>query len=70
MMSEEPVAEAIIPQGHVSGAEAFAMATREPPPQPSEGWGRRFASRRAVEEPPPPPAAEAYAPEAGLEPDC
>ena len=71
MMSEEPVAEAItIPQGHVSGAEAFAMATREPPPQPSEGWGRRFASLRAVEEPPPPPAAEAYAPEAEFEPEC
>ena len=69
MMSEEPVAEAIIPQGHVSGAEAFAMATREPPPQPSEGWGRRFASLRAVEEPPPPPAAEAYAPEAEFEPE-
>ena len=69
MMSEEPVAEAL-PQGHVSGAEAFAMATREPPPQPSEGWGRRFASRRAVEEPPPPPAAEAYAPEAEFEPEC
>ena len=77
MMSEgppqaaEPIAEAItIPHGHVSGAEAAAMARGEPPPQPSEGWGRRFASGRAVEEPPPPPAAEAYAPEAELEPEC
>ena len=75
MMSEEPpqaaepIAEANVPQGHVSGAEAFAMATREPPP-PSEGWGRRFASWRAVEEPPPTPAAEAYAPEAEFEPEC
>ena len=69
MMAEEPIAEAV-PQGHVSGAEAAAMAEGEPPPQPSEGWGRRFASWRAVEEPPPPPAAEAYAPEAELEPEC
>ena len=57
MMSEEPIAEAI-PQGHVSGAEAAAMAAGEPPPQPSVGWGRRFASWRAVAEPPPPPEAE------------
>ena len=26
--------------------------------QPSVGWGRRFASWRAVAEPPPPPEAE------------
>ena len=64
----EPVAEAILPQGHVTGAEAAAMAEGEPPPQPSAGWGRRslqrLASWRAGEEPPPPPAAEVYAPEA------
>ena len=82
MMSEEPpqaaepIAEAItMPHGHVSGAEAAAMmAEGEPPPQPSEGWGartlQRLASWRAVEEPPPPPAAETYAPEAELEPEC
>ena len=71
MRSEEPVAEAIIPHGHVSGAEAAAMmAAGEPPSQPSEGWGRRFASWRPVAEPPPPPAAEAYAPEAEFEPEC
>ena len=58
MMSEEPIAE--VPQGHVSGAEAAAMAAGE---QPSVGWGRRFASWRAVAEPPPPPEAE-------LEPEC
>jgi hypothetical protein len=69
MMSEEPIAEAL-PHGHVSGAEAAAMAAGEPPPQPSAGWGRRFASWRAVEEPPAPPAAEAYAPEAELDPEC
>jgi len=57
MMAEEPIAEAV-PQGHVSGAEAAAMAAGEPPPQPSVGWGRRFASWRAVAEPPPPPEAE------------
>jgi len=62
MMSEEspqaaePIAEAV-PHGHVSGAEAAAMA------QPSGGWGRRFASWRAVAEPPPPPEAE-------FEPEC
>ena len=63
MTSEEP--EAItVPQGHITGAEAAAlMAEGEPPPQPSEGWGRRFASWRAVEEPPPPPEAE-------FEPEC
>ena len=75
MMSEEPIAEAIsVPQGHISGAEAAAMARGEPPPQPSVGWGRRslqrLASWRADEEPPPPPAAEAYAPEAEFEPEC
>ena len=63
-----------VPPGHVSGAEAAAMAKGEPPPQSSEGWGarnlQRLASWRAVEEPPPPPAAEAYAPEAELEPEC
>ena len=64
MMSDEPqaaepVAEAIIPHGHVSGAEAAAMmAAGEPQPQPSAGWGRRFASWRAVAEPPPPPEPE------------
>ena len=58
MMSEEPIAEAIVPKGHVSGAEAAAMAVGEPPPQPSAGWGRRFASWRAVAEPPPPPEPE------------
>ena len=63
MMSEEPVAEAIIPQGHITGAEAAAaMAAGEPPPQPSEGLGartlQRLASLRAGEEPPPPPEAE------------
>ena len=65
MRSEEPVAEAItIPQGHITGAEAAAaMAAGEPPPQPSAGWGRRFASWRAVAEPPPPPEAE-------FEPEC
>ena len=68
MMAEEPIAEAIIPHGHVSGAEAAAaMAAGEPPPQPSEGWGRRslqrLASWRAGEEPPPPPEAE-------FEPEC
>jgi hypothetical protein len=73
MMSEEPpqaaepIAEAIVPHGHVSGAEAAAMAAGEPPPQPSEGWGRRslqrMASWRAVEEPPPPLEPE-------FEPEC
>ena len=73
MMSEEPpqaaepVAEAIVPQGHVTGAEAAAMTAGEPPPQPSEGWGartlQRLASWRAGEEPPPPPEAEP-------EPEC
>ena len=58
MMAEEPIAEAIMPHGHVSGAEAAAMAAGEPPSQPSAGWGRRFASWRAVAEPPPPPEAE------------
>ena len=61
MMSEESIAEPIaeaLPHGHVSGAEAAAMAAEEPPPQPSVGWGRRFASWRAVAEPPPPPEAE------------
>ena len=62
MMSEEPIAEAV-PHGHVSGAEAAALAAGEPPPQQSAGWGRRFASWRAVEEPPPPPEAE-------FEPEC
>jgi hypothetical protein len=74
MMAEETAElapdAASLPPGHVSGAEAAAMAEGEPPPQPSEGWGRRFASWRAVEEPPPPPAAEAYPPEAELEPEC
>ena len=70
----EPVAEAIIPHGHVSGAEAAAaMAAGEPPPQPSEGLGartlQRLASWRAGEEPPPPPAAEAYATEAEFGPE-
>ena len=71
MMTEEPIAEAItIPHGHVSGAEAAAMAAGEPPPPvPSGGWGRRFASWRAVEEPPPPPKT-AYPPEAEFEPEC
>ena len=45
------------------------MAAGEPPPQPSAGWGRRFASWRAVAEPPPPPAAEAYATEAEFGPE-
>ena len=65
MRSEEPVAEAItVPQGHITGAEAAAaMAAGEPPPQPSAGWGRRFASWRAVAEPPPPPEPE-------FEPEC
>ena len=45
------------------GAEAAAMAEGEPPPQQSVGWGRRFASWRAVAEPPPPPQAE-------FEPEC
>ena len=59
IMAEEPIAEAIMPHGHVSGAEAAAMAAGgEPPSQPSAGWGRRFASWRAVAEPPPPPEAE------------
>ena len=61
MMSEEPIAEPIaeaLPQGHITGAEAAAMAAGEPPPQPSAGWGRRFASWRTVAEPPPPPEAE------------
>ena len=75
MMTEETAEfaqeAASLPPGHVSGAEAAAMmAEGEPPPQPSAGWGSRFASWRAVEEPPPPPAAEAYAPEAELEPEC
>ena len=53
-----------LPPGHLTGAEAAAlMAEGEPPPQQSVGWGRRFASWRAVEEPPPPPEAE-------LEPEC
>ena len=66
MMSEEPIAEPIaeaVPHGHVSGAEAAAMAEGEPPPQQSVGWGRRFAAWRAVAEPPPPPQAE-------FEPEC
>ena len=62
MMAEETAElapeAASLPPGHVSGAEAAAMAAEEPPPQPSVGWGRRFASWRAVEEPPPPPQAE------------
>ena len=75
MRSEEPVAEAIVPQGHITGAEAAAaMAAGEPPPQPSEGLGartlQRLASWRAGEEPPPPPAAEAYPPEPEFEPEC
>jgi len=63
MMSEEPIAEAIVPHGHVSGAEAAAMAEGEPSPQQSVGWGRRFAAWRAVGEPPPPPEPE-------FEPEC
>ena len=63
MMSEEPIAEAIGPHGHVSGAEAAAMAEGEPSPQQSVGWGRRFAAWRAVGEPPPPPEPE-------FEPEC
>ena len=68
MMTEETAEfaqeAASLPPGHVSGAEAAAlMAEGEPPPQPSAGWGSRFASWRAVEEPPPPPEAE-------LEPEC
>ena len=66
MMSEEPIAEPIaeaVPHGHVSGAEAAAMAAGEPSPQQSVGWGRRFAAWRAVAEPPPPPEAE-------FEPEC
>ena len=86
MMTEETAEfapeAASLPPGHVSGAEAAAMAGGEPPPQPSVGWGartlQRLASWRAgesaevvaVEEAPPPPAAEAYAPEAELEPEC
>ena len=73
MMAEEPpqaepIAEAItIPHGHVSGAEAAAMARGEPPPQPSEGRGASTLQRLAfwreptevlAEEPPPPPEAE------------
>ena len=69
MMSEEPVAEAItIPHGHVSGAEAAAMAEQSVAP---EGWTQRnFRAMSAstpriayvpttaeamAEEPPPPP---------------
>ena len=59
----EPIAEAL-PHGHITGTEAAAMAAGEPPPQPSAGWGRRFASWRTVAEPPPPP------PEAELAPEC
>ena len=59
-MMSEPVAEATsAPKGHITGAEAAAMAAGEPPPQP---W-------RAGEEPPPPPAAEAYATEAEFGPE-
>jgi hypothetical protein len=67
------------PPGHISGAEAAMMAEGEPQPQPSEGWGRRFAAWRAGEsaevlavdeEPPPPPAMTGYPPEAELEPEC
>ena len=48
-----------LPPGHITGAEAAAMmAEGEPPSQPPTGWGRRFASWRAVAEPPPPPEAE------------
>ena len=61
MMAEETAEfapeAASLPPGYVSGAEAAAMA------QPSVGWGRRFASWRAVAEPPPPPEAE-------FEPEC
>ena len=86
MMAEETAEfapeAASLPSGHVSGAEAAMMAEEEPPSQPSEGWGRRSLQRLAswragesakvlaVEEPPPPPAAEAYPPEAELEPEC
>ena len=86
MMAEETAEfapeAASLPSGHVSGAEAAMMAEAEPPSQPSEGWGRRSLQRLAswragesaevlaVEEPPPPPAAEAYPPEAELEPEC
>ncbi len=53
-----------LPPGHLTGAEAAAlMAEGEPPPQQSAGWGRRFASWRAVEEPSPPPEEE-------FEPEC
>ena len=62
MMAEETAEfapeAASLPPGHITGAEAAAMAAGEPPPQPSVGWGRRFASWRAVAEPPPPPEAE------------
>ena len=68
MMSEEPIAEAIsVPQGHISGAEAAAMAREEPPPQPSEGRGASTLQRLAfwreptevlAEELPPPPEPE------------
>ena len=67
------------PPGHISGAEAAMMAEGEPRPQPSEGWGRRFAAWRAGEsaevlavdeEPLPPPAMTGYPPEAELEPEC
>ena len=66
MMSDEPqaaepIAEAItLPHGHITGTEAAAMAAGE---QPSVGWGRRFASWRAVARPLPPPGAE-------FEPEC
>ena len=59
---------ASLPPGHVSGAEAAAMARGEPPPQqPSEGRGASTLQRLAfwreptevlAEEPPPPPEAE------------
>ena len=85
MMAEETAEfapeAASLPPGHVSGAEAAMMAEGEPPPQPSEGWGRRSLQRLAlwragesaevlaVEEPPPPPKT-AYPPEAEFEPEC
>ena len=83
MMAEETAElapeAASLPPGHISGAEAAMMAEGEPQPQPSEGWGRRFAAWRAGEsaevlavdeEPPPAPAMTGYPPEAEFEPEC
>lgn len=68
-----------LPPGHITGAEAAALMAEGEPPQQSEGWGARSLQRlaswrggsaEAMAVEPPPPPAEAYVPEAELEPEC